>query len=142
MMKKYTGSCVCGAVQIEVRGEPRYTGYCHCGDCRAWLGAPVNAFSIWNNDQVTIKAGTENLVGFSKTSHAIRKRCASCGCAVLSEHPEKGFIDVFASFLDDFDHNPRSHVHYEERMIDMRDGLPKYRKLPSKEHPAGDMPEI
>lgn len=137
----YTGSCVCGAVKIEVHGEPRATGYCHCEDCRAWLGAPINAFSIWPYDQVTITAGEDQLIGFSKTSHAIRKRCAKCGSAVLSEHPENGFIDVFASFLDDFNHNPKFHVYYGERMIDMPDGLPKFRKRPGSDRTVGDMPE-
>lgn len=71
MEKTYKGSCLCGAVQLEVRGDPRFTGYCHCEDCRAWLGAPVNAFTIWNKDQVIIESGKRHLVGYSTTIHAI-----------------------------------------------------------------------
>jgi hypothetical protein len=105
------------------------------------LGAPINAFSLWNDDQFSILQGADELVGFSKTAHTIRKRCAKCGCAVLSEHPDRGFVDVFASFLEGFEHNPVCHVFYGERMIDMRDGLPKHRGRPGADRTVGDMPE-
>jgi hypothetical protein len=45
MMHK--GECFCGAVQIEVSGEPEGMGYCHCQSCRSWSGGPVNAFTLW-----------------------------------------------------------------------------------------------
>jgi len=137
----HMGSCFCGAVQIEVRGEPRLTGYCHCKDCRGWSGAPINAFSIWSPDQVTVTAGADSISGFAKTPHTIRKRCAKCGGALMSDHPENGFVDVFAAVLEDFDHRPALHVYYGERMIDMPDGLPKFRGVPGPDRSTGDMPE-
>src|SRR5689334_1559548 len=45
MMHK--GGCFCGAVQVEVSGEPESMGYCHCQSCRSWSGGPVNAFTLW-----------------------------------------------------------------------------------------------
>lgn len=29
-----SGTCFCGAVEIEVSGEPVAMGYCHCASCR------------------------------------------------------------------------------------------------------------
>ena len=43
----YTGECFCGAVRIEVEGEPEAMGYCHCRSCRSRSAAPVNAFTLW-----------------------------------------------------------------------------------------------
>ena len=43
----HKGECFCGAVQIEVSGEPEGMGYCHCRSCRSWSGGPVNAFTLW-----------------------------------------------------------------------------------------------
>jgi hypothetical protein len=41
-MAVYKGECFCGAVQLEVSGEPEGMGYCHCRSCRSWSGGPVN----------------------------------------------------------------------------------------------------
>jgi len=37
---KHAGRCYCGAVEIEVRGEPIEMGYCHCENCRRYSTAP------------------------------------------------------------------------------------------------------
>ena len=47
MTNTHKGACFCGAVQIEVSGEPAGMGYCHCRSCRSWSAAPVNAFTLW-----------------------------------------------------------------------------------------------
>ncbi|KAI0541992.1 Mss4-like protein [Xylaria digitata] len=33
------GSCMCGAVKIELTGEPLGTILCHCAPCRKYAGA-------------------------------------------------------------------------------------------------------
>ena len=45
--KTYEGECYCGAVTIEVTGDPEGAGYCHCAACRSWSAGPVNAFTLW-----------------------------------------------------------------------------------------------
>ena len=52
--KSYDGSCFCGAVQFTVTGEPVSMGYCHCNSCRHWSAAPVNAFTLWQPENVKI----------------------------------------------------------------------------------------
>ena len=64
----HNGECFCGAVQIEVSGEPEVSGYCHCRSCRSWSGGPVNAFTLWKPDAVQIKARGEYVGTFQKTA--------------------------------------------------------------------------
>ena len=56
-MATHSGECFCGAVHVEVSGDPEGMGYCHCGSCRSWSGGPVNAFTLWKLDAVRITAG-------------------------------------------------------------------------------------
>ncbi|HSM39955.1 MAG TPA: GFA family protein, partial [Afifellaceae bacterium] len=52
MSAKHTGNCFCGAVEVEVTGDPAAMGYCHCQSCRTWSAGPVNAFTLWAPDNV------------------------------------------------------------------------------------------
>ena len=59
----YEGSCFCGAVKFTVTGAPAAMGYCHCGSCRLWSAGPVNAFTLWQpqNMKVTSRSGNTPL---------------------------------------------------------------------------------
>jgi hypothetical protein len=35
MAQTHTGNCFCGEVELEVTGEPKVMGYCHCSSCRS-----------------------------------------------------------------------------------------------------------
>ncbi len=60
----HTGSCLCGAVEVQVTGTPEGMGYCHC---RSWSGGPVNAFTLWKSEAVQVTAGKEHVATFAKT---------------------------------------------------------------------------
>jgi hypothetical protein len=66
-MTSHKGACFCGAVEIEVRGEPEGMGFCHCRSCRSWSGGPVNAFSLWMPEAVSVTKGANNIATFAKT---------------------------------------------------------------------------
>ncbi len=125
-------SCACGAVQAEVSGDPVMQVYCHCGDCRDWLGAPVHAATVWPKDQVRYTKGADNITTYARTENSLRRSCKSCGSAVLVDHPSAGVVDVLASRLQGFAFEPSIHVFYGERMIDMPDDLPKFVNLPKE----------
>ena len=75
----YKGECFCGAVQLEVAGEPEGMGYCHCRSCRSWSGGPVNAFTLWKPDTVRVTAGAEQIGIYQKTPVSERQYCKKCG---------------------------------------------------------------
>ena len=66
MSGTHKGQCFCGAVEIEVSGEPAGMGYCHCESCRHWSAGPVNAFTLWDPDKVRVVKGEEHLLQYNK----------------------------------------------------------------------------
>src|SRR5688572_14103144 len=130
MAKTHKGECFCGAVKLEVSGDPAGTGYCHCQGCRHWSAGPVNAFSLWRTDQVEVTSGAEHIGTYAKSANSQRKWCKQCGGHLMTEHPQWGLIDVYAAVLPDLDWKPGVHVNYESTVLPMKDGLPKLRDFP------------
>ena len=127
----HKGSCFCGAVQIEVAGAPEAMGYCHCRSCRSWSGGPVNAFSLWPPAQVKITKGEANVGTFNATEVSYRKYCTKCGGHVMTDHPPLGVVDVFTATIPTLDFQPGLHVNYQETVLPMKDGLPKFKDFPA-----------
>lgn len=141
MGESVKGSCFCGAVEIEVDGEPEAMGYCHCEDCRAYAGAPVSAFTLWKAGQVRVTGGEERLGGFNKTGFSHRRWCTGCGGHVLVEHPTLGMIDVHAATIPGFGFRPAVHLNYASTVLPMKDGLPKLRDFPAEIGGSGEAME-
>jgi hypothetical protein len=132
MSSKHTGSCFCGAVEVEVSGTPEAMGYCHCSSCRSWSAGPVNAFTLWKPGNVQVTRGAEHLGRFGKTPVSDRRFCTRCGGHVMTEHPTFGLTDVYAATLPTLVFAPAVHVNYAETVLPMRDGLPKLRDFPTE----------
>jgi hypothetical protein len=130
--KTYSGNCFCGAVQLTVSGEPVAMGYCHCDSCRHWSAGPVNAFTLWKPEAVTVTQGAENIAAYNKTPNSYRKWCKVCGGHILTEHPGMGLTDVYAATIPSFPYQPGIHVHYQETVLHIHDGLPKMQDLPAE----------
>jgi len=131
-MGDYKGTCFCGAIEVKASGEPAAMGYCHCESCRHWSAGPVNAFTLWKPEAVTIAKGAEQLGSYAKTKQSIRKWCQQCGGHVLTEHPGLGLTDVYAAILPKLKFAPGLHVHYQETVLSMKDGLPKQKDVPKE----------
>ncbi len=126
----YNGQCFCGAVKFEVIGKPEGMGYCHCESCRSWSAAPVNGFTLWTPDSLKITEGSDYVGEYHKTENSHRRFCKKCGGHLMTDHPGMGLVDVYSAMLPEFDFQPGLHVHYGERVLSIRDGLPKFTDLP------------
>jgi hypothetical protein len=127
----HVGTCFCGAVEVEVSGDPAGMGYCHCRSCRSWSGGPVNAFSLWPPAQVKITKGEASVGTFNATEVSYRKFCTKCGGHIMTDHPPLGVIDVFTATIPTLDFQPGLHVNYQETVLPMKDGLPKFKDFPA-----------
>lgn len=141
-MSEHKGACFCGAVEISVTGEPAAMGYCHCASCRKWSAGPVNAFSLWAPTNVNVTKGGDNLTGFAKNPQSVRKWCKTCGGHVLTDHPPWNLVDVYAATIPTLPFKPGLHVHYQETVLRMPDGLPKMKDVPKEMGGSGEtLPE-
>jgi len=142
MSDTYTGSCYCGAVSIEATGTPEAMGYCHCTACRSYIGAPINAFTLWKQANVRITKGEESLGGFQTSDMSVRRFCTKCGGNVFTEHASLGLTDIYAGVIPTLPFKAGVHLNYEETVLPMKDGLPKLKDFPSEIGGSGTtMPE-
>ncbi|MVO17663.1 GFA family protein [Parasedimentitalea huanghaiensis] len=142
MDKVQKGQCFCGAVAIEVTGDPEAMGYCHCASCRSWSAGPVNAFTLWKPDAVAVTHGEQHLTTFEKTESSQRQFCRLCGGHVMTGHKGFGLVDVYAATIPTQKFEPGVHVNYAETVLPIKDGLPKMRDFPAELGGSGDlMPE-
>jgi hypothetical protein len=139
MAATYSGACFCGAVELEVAGEPAGMGYCHCRSCRSWSAGPVNGFTLWKPEQVKVTKGAGNVATFAKTPMSERMFCKLCGGHLMTNHPPLGMIDVYAATIPALAFKPGVHVNYAETVLPMRDGLPKFRDFPAEFGGSGQM---
>ena len=141
----YQGKCFCGAVEFSLSGEPEAMAYCHCSSCRQWSAGPVNAFTLWKPENFKITQGADKIGAFDKIAAtgqkagtSNRKWCKTCGSHVFIDHPTMGVVDVPAVVIDDFTFSPGFHVHYQETVHPMKDGLPKFKDLPAEAGGSGE----
>jgi len=138
MTMKNTGTCFCGAVQIEVTGAPEGMGYCHCASCRSWSAGPVNAFTLWKPESVKVTKGADRVGHFMKTDMSDRQFCRDCGGHLMTNHPTLGLTDVFAATIPGVEFKPGVHVNYAETVLPMKDGLPKLKDFPKELGGSGE----
>lgn len=139
MTETFKGTCFCGAVEVQVTGPAVIEGFCHCTDCRAWSATPVTAYALWPAPNVEFTKGADKIADYSKTGATQRQHCSDCGSLLASAVPEAGLIDVYPLRLEGRAFQPKGHVHYASRVIDMNDGLPKFADLPAEAGGSGEM---
>jgi hypothetical protein len=135
----YSGSCFCGAVKLEVTGQPVAMGYCHCNSCRSWSGGPVNAFTLWKPEAVRITSGADQVAMFQKTKLSQRQYCAKCGGHLMVTHPTLNIVDVLAATIPTLAFTPGVHINYAETVLPMQDGLPKLKDFPTEFGGSGEV---
>lgn len=122
------GRCFCGKTQWEFDGDPTWSCYCHCDDCRrncaapvvGWLGVPEKDFRWVGQAPKT----------FQSSPGVTRLFCDSCGTPMgfVAEHYPGG-MNLYAATLEDpTQFTPEFHVNYQSKLpwLAMQDDLPKY----------------
>lgn len=139
MTTSHKGECFCGAVHLEVSGEPEAMGYCHCRSCRSWSGTPFIAYTLWKPEAVRVTAGADHVATFQKTETSQRQYCRKCGGHLMGILPLLGLVDVLAGILPTLKFTASVHVNYAEAVLPMRDGLPKLKDFPKETGGSGEV---
>ncbi|KAK8069607.1 hypothetical protein PG994_006223 [Apiospora phragmitis] len=92
-----TGSCQCGAVQVQILGKPMEMHLCHCATCQKLSGSIFGAYVTVKDEQltITVKPGLNEdstLKTYKDTSGASGNAndhtfCGICGSPILNRSP-------------------------------------------------------
>lgn len=130
----YHLACDCGAIELEVRGEPLTRVYCHCASCREVYGVELLSASTWRTDNVRrrVAPGADLIAHRQPRRRMWRYHCSGCGRLVHGRN-RKGHLVIpnerFRMAADDrlpAELAPVAHCFYDERVIDVLDDLPRY----------------
>ena len=134
-MRTRTASCCCGQLSIEVQGEPRGVGICHCLACQKRTGSVFAALASFSAPYKVVGQATEYVrVG----DHGARFRfrfCPVCGTTVF--HTEEGFESsvgvAVGAFADPSFPAPRDSVYDCRRhpWLQLPPGTKAYEKDPT-----------
>jgi hypothetical protein len=97
---------------------------------------------MWKPESVRVNRGADNIGSYQKTPQSIRKWCKTCGGHLMTEHPAMGLTNVYAPVIADFPFKPGIHVHYQESVLPIKDGLRKLRDVSKRAGGSGEeLPE-
>ncbi|WP_410001043.1 GFA family protein [Vannielia litorea] len=90
------GSCLCGAIRFEARGEPQGVSVCHCGQCRRMSG------HLWSSayvpdDALTISGEPQ---WYESSETAKRGFCTICGSFLFWKHNDEDTISFSLGSID------------------------------------------
>jgi len=100
-----TGRCLCGAVTVELKGEPLAVSLCHCVNCQKTSGSAFSVIALvpignvrFNGPVSIFHDVADSGIGFERCF------CPGCGSPVESRSPQlaaRGITIVKASLFDD-----------------------------------------
>ena len=98
MTERLTGSCLCGAVTVEVTGALTAPDACHCTQCRKMTGHFLVSTDIAKS-ALTVQG--EAQVGWYQSSPKVRRGfCTRCGSTLFWDPIFKDMIAVAMGLFD------------------------------------------
>jgi hypothetical protein len=129
----YRGSCLCGRVQYEIRGEVGLGFFCHCSRCRKATGTAFASNALVAMRDFVVIKGEECMKSFS-VNGVHRIFCAECGSPIISKRdamPEA--VRVRLGTLDTpLSNGPSGHIFVDSKAewFEIHGSLPRYPQLP------------
>ncbi|WP_224365250.1 GFA family protein [Hyalangium versicolor] len=120
--------CLCGAVQLELTGEPIAQLYCHCDDCQAVHGAAYVPAVMYRIPATRLVRGE---LGMCKRKVTPRTSCRECGTRMFAEPPGLGIRGVTALLLPPGMFKPTFHMQCQHALLPIKDGLPHFKGFPA-----------
>jgi hypothetical protein len=121
--------CRCGAVAIEVSGEPIVQLFCHCDDCQSVHGGAYAPESVYRADAVTVVRGDP---ATWKLKHNPRFTCRDCGTRLFIDVTAFKLRGVNGYMLPPGRFNPEFHMQCQFAVRPVQDGLPHFKSMPAR----------
>lgn len=126
----YLGSCLCGAVAVEISGPISSIIHCHCSLCRKSSGTAFATNGFVQSADFAVVKGAEHLSQFAFKPGRVRHFCANCGSPVYSSNADDpARIRIRLGILNsDISERPLSHNFYSSKASweDLDVVLPRY----------------
>lgn len=132
--KIYTGSCLCGGIRYEVRGEIGEIVQCHCQRCRKASGTAFTTNAPINVSDFHIVQGEHLLKKFQSSATIQRCFCSECSSAIISIRAE--MPDLYRLRIGTLDtpleQKPTMHIFVADKAEwdEICDDLPQYAQRP------------
>jgi hypothetical protein len=123
-----TIQCLCGAVKMELEGEPVAQFFCHCDDCQAVHGAAYLPAAMYRTAQTRLTAG---LPALWKRKTTTRATCPACGTRIFAEPAGIGIRSIPAYLLPKDTFRPTFHMQCRHALLPVKDDLPHYKGEPA-----------
>jgi hypothetical protein len=126
MNELHKGSCLCGAVTLEVGGPLPPPDACHCRQCRKQSGHFFVSSDV-PRSSLTVHGG-ENVTWFRSSERVRRGFCSRCGSSLFWDPNDRGYIGVA---MGAFDTPTHAHIHIHVYVgqkgdyYEIADGLPQ-----------------
>ncbi len=126
---EHRGSCLCGAIAFEVKGELPAPDACHCTKCRKHSGH-VLAGSDVKREALTIH-GVESLTWYQSSEKVRRGFCRTCGSSLFFDPLDTAKHDWIGVCMGAFDTPTRTklaiHIFVADKgdYYDIADGVPQ-----------------
>jgi hypothetical protein len=91
-MTSRMASCSCGQLRVQVEGEPRGVGICHCLACQQRTGSVFATMASFAAPFEVFGAATEYVRTGDEGAKFIFRFCPTCGSTVF--HSEEGRNDT------------------------------------------------
>ena len=88
-MVQYTGSCLCGGIQYQTRGDLAPVQICHCQACRKARGSALVTNIPVPVRQFSVITGEALLASYESSPGKARVFCSRCGSPILNRRQDQ-----------------------------------------------------
>lgn len=129
----HTGSCLCGTVKFEIRGELGPAFFCHCSRCRKASGSAFASNVVVAERDFVIVEGDASLRSFQSSPEMRRTFCSNCGSPIMSQRANLPQVRVRMGTLDSpLARGAGDHIFVASKAdwFEIRDNLPQHADRP------------
>ena len=123
------GSCLCGAVRIQVKGPLAPPDACHCTNCRKFSGHVMAGTDV-KRTAVTVE-GAEHVTWYQSSAKVRRGFCSTCGASLFFDPLDREKHDWTSVCMGAFDGPTQTALHIHIFVAEkgdyytIADGLPQ-----------------
>jgi hypothetical protein len=111
-----TASCSCGQLRIEVEGEPRAVGLCHCLECQKRTGSVFAALASFRSPYRVTGEAAEYVRAGDQGARFRFRFCPVCGTHLFhTEEGTEGSVGVAIGAFGDPGFPPPKYSIYDSR---------------------------